>query len=121
MTEEPAEKRTNYLITDERRASVEKALFGDMADASLEDRLERVCEALFWNEVQNLGVRHKPAEQGTIDFMIAEGRAGHTRLESRQVLEVIRTDIRGKLYEDMAVPEPDTDEYLIPPPSKPLD
>jgi hypothetical protein len=104
MSEQPAaaETEANYLITAERRASVEAVLFGDMENPSPRERLERVCDALFWNMVQRItpGPPPRKVEQGTIDFMTAEVRDGRTKKESQTVLVAMRRELREAVQDE---------------------
>ena len=87
-----ADDATNYLLTAERRTAIEAALFSDLDNPSSPERLERVCDALYWTSILKVpaGKPGRPSSQGVVNFMVAESRAGRTKKESREALSVMR-------------------------------
>lgn len=92
-----ADQLTNYALSDERREAIEAALYGDLDDPTLDERLERIADALYVTMALQIEMGSKGrSSQGTIDFMTAELRAGRSKTESVQALMVMRKRLRAE-------------------------
>lgn len=98
--EEPTTEEMAVPLTEERRAEVESALFGDEGDLPPQARLERVCEALFWTMAMRMPTTRssrKAAGQSTIDFIVSEVRNGRSKRESQGTLMTMREELQAEV------------------------